>query len=63
MSNMATTPTNKQNKVRKVFADRSPQNNIVEPSRDVDFMQKTLKNGVGLFQQLANQNKLGSEKK
>ncbi len=26
-------------------------------------MQKTLKSGVGLFQQLAYQNKLGSEKK
>lgn len=26
-------------------------------------MQKTLKNGVGLFQQLAYQNKIGSERK
>lgn len=26
-------------------------------------MQKTLKSGVGLFQQLAHQNKIGSEKK
>lgn len=30
---------------------------------DTNLMERTIKNGIGLFQQLANQHKIGSEKK
>lgn len=60
-ANSAITPS-KSKTGKRALADKSPQN-YIEQSYDVEFMQRTLKNGVGLFQQLAYQNKIGSEKK
>lgn len=61
-SNGSTTPNKIQVTQRTVLQPKSPQTNKNE-NYDTDYMKKTLKNGVGLFQQLAHQQKIGSEKK
>lgn len=45
----------------RVQLAKSPHNALEK--LDTNLMERTIKNGIGLFQQLANQHKIGSEKK
>lgn len=60
VADRSTTP-NKSRQGQRVQFTKSPVN--CKENIDAGYMQKTLKNGVGLFQQLAYQNKIGSERK